>query len=114
MFWESRVLPEAIRFAHKALLLAKNEAESAALLVASRDSATATAVLCALLFALFDDDLTPLVPRVRTEAASKESLRARLVALQAFLPEEAWPPRHLMKVGSAAHIRCPIVLNVPA
>ena len=99
VFWESQVLPEAIRFAHRALLAKASQNGAAALLVASHDSATATTVLCALLFALFDDDLVSLVPRVRTQVVSKALLRGRLVALQPFLPEEAWPPRHLMKVS---------------
>ena len=102
VFWESQVLPEAIRFAHRTLLAKKSENGAAALMVASHDSATAATVLCALLFALYDDDLVSLVPGVRTQAASKDLLRGRLVALQPFLPEEAWPPRHLMKVSTAS------------
>lgn len=88
--WSTSVFPQAIRFVHRAL---QCSSEGLACVLVSPDPYVASTVLCALLYALFDDDLAHCL---RLGPVTKDGIRSRLTTLQCIL-HETWPPRYLMK-----------------
>ena len=84
------MFPKAIHFVHRAL---RCSGKGLACALVSPDPHVASTVLCALLYALFNDDL---VHCLRAGPVTKDGIRSRLTTLQCIL-HETWPPRYLMK-----------------